>query len=109
MYIQILVSFTFTSATADFFQNDAKMGSNVAGVLQSNGDFLFYIDHDMWRKIVMVTNLGIFIRRGYVPQNAANWQDVYTWRSLTRWTVYNLKNFQGSKGSDFFLVLMTLI
>ena len=86
-------------------QNGNKpIESNIEGVLLSNGDFLFSSLNDVWRKMVLVTNKGVYIKHGYVRPHSA-WYDVNTWRDDDHRVTYSLTNFQGRKGETHFFIL----
>ena len=98
----------FSSATANFEQfervdgGDTKQwvrrASTVQGLLQENGDFVFYVDEGLYRKLVRTTNSGNILSGGYLKLLAINWEDSASWRSA-EW--YKVTKFFPSAGISF--------
>ena len=77
------------------------LASNVTGILQDNGDFIFHVDTDhSHRQMVKTMNNGTFIEAGWLKLPFdANWKDTNTWTG-TLW--YRINNFRGIKGNTIF-------
>ena len=90
------IPITYEIATADLVTTSGgTFASNIDGVLQANGDFIFYVDHEGYRKMVKTNNEGTFIEAGYLALNdIAGWGDSTTWQGS--W--YRIANFHGIKG-----------
>ena len=74
------------------------MATKISGALQSNGDFIFSFLDGSWRKMVLTSNEGLFIKYGYLPKGDISWADKNSWRqeSNTQYTVINFKGFKGN-------------
>ena len=91
----LYLALVFQSATIDMFQDDGRrIGNSVPGILQENGDFIFSLFHEGYRKMIQTTNLGTVLKVGYIGQNNENLDVVDTWNAGG----YGRRNFIGSKG-----------
>ena len=100
----------FVSATANFEEFERIKGddgewrvkaTNVSGVLQENGDFIFFIDTDAYRKLVQTTNVGQYINSGdfFIYFLASTkWEDSSTW---SKDTLYRITDFTPITGIVF--------
>ena len=73
-----------------------EIGSTIVGTMRSDGYFIFYVDHNDLRRMVLVNNLGTFVKSG-ILLHTSTWQDSGTWIEVSTLKV-TLENFQGIKG-----------
>ena len=74
-----------------------RKASGVCGFLQENGDFIFYVDDDNYKKMVLTSNTGSFLQAGYLDINATNWEDSTKWKHADWYKVDNFKPSTGMK------------
>ena len=90
----------FTNAKADFEQqfdqNWVLQSTDVFGVLQGYGDFIFIHDTSIYRKMVLTSNNGDFIKSGFLALPATNWTDSSSWGTYP----YRVTNFTGFTGKN---------
>ena len=72
---QICLAKSYKKATADIQERDfegkwVQRGTNINGIIQENGNFIFYIDDEYIRMLVLSTNTGFFIKYGTLPVRA---------------------------------------
>ena len=81
-------------AQMDFKQHDKVLITEVGGIPIEKGNFLFYVDQDGFRKMVLTDNAGNFITNGYVFNRVPpeTWQESSTW---TNNNAYYIDNFVG--------------
>ena len=95
-----------TNAKADFQQSAdgqtdwVQQSTDVFGVLQGNGNFIFIHDTSIYRKMVLTSNNGDFIKSGFLALPATNWNDSSSWGLY----YYRVINFTGYPGENISLV-----
>ena len=86
----------FVSAKADMKEESKKIGSDVAGFLLPNGDFIFSVYDEGLKKMVRVTNVGTKIESGNLHNLDVDWTNDTTWKKDD--ADYNIINFKGKRG-----------
>ena len=88
------------SAIVDFTIN--KRGkwivkkSNASGMLLGNGNFIFHLDLNMERNLVLTTNQGNIIKSGYLELPADDWLNSSKWLEPSNLNIKNFKGFEGN-------------
>ena len=83
---------------ADFKQPPYHLGSDVEGVLQSNGDFIFAVADHVNRKMIRTTNSGVTVKIGYLPVRTTTWTNSNSWIHMPK-GFYQLNDFKAFKGN----------
>ena len=77
--------------------NWEQKAKNILGVLQTNGDFIFFYDDSTDRNMVLTTNYGTMLKSGYLNLPATNWEQSANWNPSE---TLRVTNFIGSKGKN---------
>ena len=72
---------------------------NISGIFQENGDFIFYIKEDSYRKMVLSSNSGAVLTAGYLPLKAKDWKNSKKWRYATWYRIVNFRGVSGKKNT----------
>ena len=98
-FCYFLVKPDFVYAVANFEQKNGGvylgLKTDISGLLQQNGDFIFHYDGDNKRKLVQTTNEGAIIKSGYVDLPNTEWADPNGWKKYA----YRVTNFRGIEGA----------
>ena len=94
-----LVPRIFSNAIAEFERKFGEKWStlktDVSSVPFENGNFIFYLDNNEQRQMVLTMNNGELIQSGYVMQPSDSWMNLNT---LVNTDIFRIKNFQGFRG-----------
>ena len=74
------------------------VASNIRGLLQGDGDFIFYFDQDCLRILVQTTHTGAHIIGGHLALPADRWKDCTAWRGNGE-NGYKIENFRRVRGT----------
>ena len=92
--------YTCSSATADFYQSGVKKASNIAGVKQLDGNIIFFIFGDDFRKMVRTSKTGGFHNMGRLRKDNLQWENAKSWYKPPHEN-YSVRNFKAPRGNHF--------